>query len=186
MPDLVSLFLPCLCSFFVLEKCNKHTPRFPGVLFWCCCACLLEVYYSFRQGQNLGKGKSDENVVLLAGHAGVPPGAVDLVLLLLCYMANGVSFWWCSSVRRRCLLFIVRTNNSISPLADLWFARPLVLRRFRPYARSLCVFEDVQSLPCSHRFCRECIMGCFKSSKRQECPLCKVSGDFLRNYLGGK
>eukprot|EP00752_Nemacystus_decipiens_P009570 g8550.t1 len=38
----------------------------------------------------------------------------------------------------------------------------------------LCVFEDVHSLPCSHRFCRECIMGCFKSSKRQECPLCKI------------
>lgn len=61
--------------------------------------------------------------------------------------------------------------------ADLWFARPLVFPRFRPHRRSLCVFEDVHSLPCSHRFCRECIMGCFKSSKRQECPLCKVRGD---------
>ncbi|CAN0496400.1 unnamed protein product [Ectocarpus sp. 12 AP-2014] len=38
----------------------------------------------------------------------------------------------------------------------------------------LCVFEDAHSLPCSHRFCLECILGCFKSSKRQECPLCKI------------
>ncbi|CAM9826789.1 unnamed protein product, partial [Hapterophycus canaliculatus] len=38
----------------------------------------------------------------------------------------------------------------------------------------LCVFEDVHVLPCSHRFCLECITGCFRSSKRQECPLCKI------------
>lgn len=51
----------------------------------------------------------------------------------------------------------------------------LALSHLSPaHTRSLCVFEDAHTLPCSHRFCLECITGCFRSSKRQECPLCKV------------
>lgn len=64
----------------------------------------------------------------------------------------------------------------VSNLAPFGLPCPACSPTFAPCARSLCVFEDVHSLPCSHRFCLECIMGCFKSSKRQECPLCKVSG----------
>ncbi|CAM9482266.1 unnamed protein product [Choristocarpus tenellus] len=38
----------------------------------------------------------------------------------------------------------------------------------------LCLFENPQVLPCSHRFCLTCIMGCFKTTTKQECPLCKM------------
>lgn len=61
---------------------------------------------------------------------------------------------------------------------------PLAFSHARP--RSLCVFEDAHTLPCSHRFCLECITGCFRSSKRQECPLCKVGNLQLSAAVLGK
>lgn len=96
------------------------------------------------------------------GDSGVPVGAVGLALRK--YVLLG-------ALERRTLA----TDSGISPLTCDFpcLSCPPTLA---PCARSLCVFEDVHSLPCSHRFCRECIMGCFKSSKRQECPLCKVRG----------
>lgn len=41
---------------------------------------------------------------------------------------------------------------------------------------SICfeLYDNPHSLPCQHSFCYECVMGCFRATRKMECPLCKA------------
>lgn len=41
---------------------------------------------------------------------------------------------------------------------------------------SICLelFDNPHSLPCQHSFCYQCVMGCFRATRKMECPLCKA------------